>query len=547
MPGQASTENVPRRAPARDTAAASSSPALAPRGGYLHIGPDWRITFAHLEGGRSADVDGKTLVGRVLWELYPSVVGTPFEAAYRATMADRKPRTFEATYGAGAEKLRLENRLFPAGDGIALYYEDVSRRKRIEAQLDRRERQQEAVARLGLAALERHDVAGLFEEAVREVAVGLEVELAKLVELQPDGRTLLLRAGLGWEPGLVGSATVPADEHSQSGYALKAHGPVIVEDLPNDKRFAGPPLLLEHGVVSGLSVLIGPQDQPWGVLGAHTRQRRAFNQDDLNFLQAVANLLGAALARRAVEEELRRHRADLEGLVRERTRDLEQSNRELEAFSYSVSHDLRTPLRAIDGFSQLLLRQHGALLPPEGQGLLERVRESAQRMGHLIESLLSLSRIGRRELAPRDVDLSALAAQVLDELAAAEPGRRVERAIQPGLVARGDPDLLRILLDNLLGNAWKFTAGKPKARIEVGREGEAFVVRDNGAGFDLAHAGRLFEPFQRLHGDTEFQGTGIGLAIVARIVQRHHGRVWAEARPGKGATFRFTLDAARRP
>ena len=519
--------------------------ALAPmQGGYLHIGPDWRIAAAHLSGGRDIDTQGQRLVGKVLWDIYPDIAGTPFEAAYRATMADRQARTVEASYG--PERRILRNHLFPAGDGMALFYEDVGDRRALAVQLERRNRQQEAVARLGVAALEAVDAQDLIERAVREVAGALDVEFAKYVEPRGDGAsTLVMRAGVGWRPGVVGMATLSAETGSQAGYALQAHGPVIVTDLAQETRFAPQPLFVEHGIVSGISVLVGPRDRPLGVLGAHSLERRAFNPDDLNFLQAVANLLAAALARQRIEAELRRHRDDLEGLVRERTRLLEASNRELEAFSYSVSHDLRTPLRGIDGYSQLLVQQHGHLLPPSGQALLGKVREAAQRMGHLIESLLALGRVGRRTLSPARVDLSAVADAILDELAAADPGRRVQRAVQPDLVAEGDPDLLRIALANLLGNAWKFSAGRRTARIEVGRDGGdgAFFVRDNGAGFDLAHAGRLFEPFQRLHSSEEFEGTGIGLALVLRIVQRHHGRVWAEAQPGQGATFRFTLGA----
>jgi signal transduction histidine kinase len=461
-------------------------------------------------------------------------------------MADRQPRTFEAVYG--PDGVRLENRLFPAGDGIALYYQDVTAHQAVEENLERREHQQESVARLGLVALDSAPIGTLLDQAVREVAIGLGTEFSKFVEVQSGGTTLLLRAGVGWHPGLVGTATVPMDARSQSGYALQAHGPVIVEDLPHDARFSAPPLLLEHGVVSGLSVLVGPRDAPLGVLGAHTAVRRRFDQDDLNFLQAVANLLGAAISRHAIETELRRHRANLEGLVRDRTRLLEQSNRELEAFSYSVSHDLRTPLRAIDGFSGLLARQYGPSLPPAAQGLLEKVREGAQRMGHLIESLLALARIGRQELVASPIDVSRVATDVLQETAARDPDRRVQWTVQPGLMAEGDPNLVRALLDNLLGNAWKFTATRSKAHIEVGQVADgSFFVRDDGAGFDPQHASRLFEPFQRLHHTTQFEGTGVGLAIVQRIAQRHGGTVWAESKAGKGATFWFTLAHAAAP
>ncbi|MGE3933475.1 MAG: ATP-binding protein [Rhodospirillaceae bacterium] len=224
---------------------------------------------------------------------------------------------------------------------------------------------------------------------------------------------------------------------------------------------------------------------------------------------------------------------------------LDQTNRELEAFSYSVSHDLRAPLRAIDGFSQALLEDYADKVDDAGRDYLNRVRAATQRMGELIDDLLKLARVTRTEMDTADVDLSALAREVAAEVGAREPGRDVELTVEPGIVVHGDPRLLRVALENLLGNAWKFTGGRGPARIAFGRRessGETVVfVRDNGAGFDMAYAGKLFGAFQRLHGAREFPGTGIGLATVQRIVHKHGGRIWADAEPGKGATFSFTL------
>jgi signal transduction histidine kinase len=222
--------------------------------------------------------------------------------------------------------------------------------------------------------------------------------------------------------------------------------------------------------------------------------------------------------------------------------ELEWKNKELEAFSYSVSHDLRAPLRGIDGFSQALLEDHSDALAPVAQDYLRRVRSAAQRMGELIDDLLQLSRVGRAPLVRQRVDLSALAQAVVAGLRRAAPERTVAVTIADGLVADGDPGLLRALLENLLGNAWKFTANSAAAAIRLEAAGETgFVVRDNGVGFDMAYADKLFAPFQRLHSDAEFPGTGIGLATVRRIVDRHGGRAWAEAEPGRGAAIYWTL------
>jgi signal transduction histidine kinase len=239
-----------------------------------------------------------------------------------------------------------------------------------------------------------------------------------------------------------------------------------------------------------------------------------------------------------------RTHVDLARMRRKLVTELEGANRELEAFSYSVSHDLRAPLRAIDGFAAMLVEDHAAALNDEARGYLDRVRNAAGRMSSLIDAFLELARISRAALTKTDVDLSALATEVASDLRAAQPEREVTVAIEPRLTARGDRRLLTVALVNLLGNAWKFTSRTPAARIEVARhagERHAFVVRDNGAGFDPGRATRLFAPFQRFHQADDFPGTGVGLATVQRVIARHGGRIWAEAAVGRGAAFFFTL------
>lgn len=236
-----------------------------------------------------------------------------------------------------------------------------------------------------------------------------------------------------------------------------------------------------------------------------------------------------------------RAREDLEDANRE----LEGTNRELEAFSYSVSHDLRAPLRTIDGFSQILQEDYEDRLDADGVDYLGRVRAASKHMAGLIDDLLDLSRVGRRPLRRESVDLGDLASGIVEDLRMSEPGRKVEFVAEENVAAWADVGLLKVALENLLGNAWKFTSREPEARIEfgVGEEGGRpfYYVRDNGAGFDQAYSDKLFGAFQRLHAQDEFEGTGIGLATVARIVHRHGGRVWAEGRVGEGATFYFTL------
>ncbi len=248
------------------------------------------------------------------------------------------------------------------------------------------------------------------------------------------------------------------------------------------------------------------------------------------------------------EDEVRSFNADLERRVSERTAELTAANKELESFAYSISHDLRAPLRGIDGFSHLLAEEYGDTLDETGRGYLDRVRRAAQRMGTLIDDILELSRVTRLEMRRMQVDLSQIATEVLDERTRAAPGHRVECIIAPDCQAFGDPQLLRVMLQNLLENAWKYSGKEAAPKIEFGHEAlggeKVHFVRDNGVGFDMKYADRLFTPFQRLHKPEEFEGTGIGLATVARIVHRHGGRVWAESAVGAGTTLRFTLGRA---
>jgi signal transduction histidine kinase len=306
-------------------------------------------------------------------------------------------------------------------------------------------------------------------------------------------------------------------------------------------------------------LLVGAR--PIGLLSVQSYELNAYTPEHLEFLDLAGYQVATAIENARLFEDVQRElferqraeaalqelNAELEERVQERTAQMEKAMLELEAFSYSVSHDLRAPLRAIDGYTRFLLEDYASRLDDEGLVFLNNVRKSAQRMGALIEDLLNLSWVTRSELRLETTALSEMAAEILARLQEDHPTRKVEAHVQPGLTAQGDARLLRLAMQNLLDNAWKFTARNQDApaRIEFGaldKDGErVYYVRDNGAGFDMRYSHNLFKPFSRLHGVEEFEGTGIGLASVKRVIERHGGRVSAESTPGQGAVFWFTI------
>jgi light-regulated signal transduction histidine kinase (bacteriophytochrome) len=299
------------------------------------------------------------------------------------------------------------------------------------------------------------------------------------------------------------------------------------------------------------SLLIVPirSADPIGAIGSYWAAPHRASESEIKLLQALADSASVAM------ENIRLCDA-LEQRIEERTAQLEAANRELATFSYSVSHDLQAPLRRMIGFSELLVEQYAARLDAIGCDYLERLHAGARSMSEIVEALLQLSRLGQAALTRTQVDLSELAEQIVAELRRDEPSRKVTVNIEPALIANADRDLARIVLENLLRNAWKFTIGRADANIAVGPAGEhpaapagqtGYCVRDNGAGFSMEHAGELFLPFRRLHSGAEFPGTGVGLATVQRIVDRHGGVVWAEGAVGEGAAFFWSFGSERAP
>jgi signal transduction histidine kinase len=351
--------------------------------------------------------------------------------------------------------------------------------------------------------------------------------------------------------------SLPVAETSMVGWSIINRQARVALDVGDDAVRFDNPLLPETSSEVALPLI--SRGECIGALTFQSIAGAAFTLEDIAVLQSMSDLLANAInnarlydklqrelvVRKQAEAEVRTLNAELELRVEERTAELKAANRELEAFSYSVSHDLRAPLRAMDGFSRILARQYENLLDDDGRHLLQRVRQNAEQMAELIDDMLRLSRITRADLRITRVDLTSMAREILESMHTAEPDRNVEIKVTSGLRVNADERLLRVALENLIGNAWKFTSKTDKACIEIGVDvvgnEPIFFVKDNGVGFSMEYANKLFGPFQRLHTVEEFPGTGIGLAIVQRIFNRHGGRIWAESKPGEGASFYFTL------
>ncbi|MGE6757292.1 PAS domain S-box protein [Corallococcus interemptor] len=380
------------------------------------------------------------------------------------------------------------------------------------------------------------------EAQLREYAERLEAlhaidrAILQAVSLQDVARTALssLRRLIGCEEASLLIAE-PGEEVSR--WTVSAEAPDTLRHERPRSASEAPPRERPQWLELPLTLRGGRR----GALQLSSTREGGFNGMATQVAEEVAAQVAIALEQGRLRRELELHAGSLEAQVTARTTELQEANAQLEAFSYSVSHDLRAPLRGIDGFLRLVEEDVAGALSERGRGYLARVRAAAGRMGQLIDDLLKLSRLSRAPLERGDVDVSGLAASVADELRARDPTRAVEVSIRPGLRARADNRLLRVAFENLLGNAWKFTGRRETGHIQVGKADGAFFVRDDGAGFDMAYSDKLFAPFQRLHDATAYPGTGIGLATVQRIVRRHGGRLWTEAAVDQGATFYFTL------
>jgi signal transduction histidine kinase len=436
---------------------------------------------------------------------------------------------------------------------------EMAERKRAEKKIERQNQRLKVLREIDLAILAADSLENIVGAALSHIRELIDCRRASIsLFYWGTNEAVIFNVSMTGETSIPKGTRMPLALFQDMIQTLSKNQLVLINDL---SALADPPPQIQSHITNGLhSMCLLPlfsQNSLIGSFSLFSEIPDFFDEEKINLGREVANQIAIAITQSNLLKELRDLNAKLEERVVERTAQLQTSNKELESFSYSVSHDLRAPLRAISGFSEALNDEYADVLGEDGKHYLTRIQGNTRRMGQLIDDLLSLASITRRELKQQDVDLSKLAGEIADELRAQEPQRRVEFEIEEQARARGDAGLLKIVLANLLGNAWKFTSALAEAKIQFGvldqtplsqdengekRQGEkVFFVRDNGAGFNMTYANKLFGAFQRLHSVAEFPGTGIGLATVQRIIHRHGGRIWAEAEVDKGAAFFFVF------
>ncbi|MDO8458979.1 MAG: PAS domain S-box protein [Burkholderiaceae bacterium] len=471
--------------------------------GFCLIDKAWKFTFVNGQAERMLKRRRKDILGKTLWQEFPEAAGTCMERNYRAALEEQRTNRFEAFYQSLDKWFDVH--VYPTEAGLAVYFQDITQRRLEQAQLRLLET---AVSRLNdivvITEAEAFDDAGPRIVFVND-AFERHTGYSRAEALGNTSRLL-------WGPKTQRAELDRIRAAMEKWQAVRAE--IVIYTKAGQERW--------------LETDITPIADETGRFTHWVAVERDITE------------------RRQQREEILSLNGELEERVLLRTAQLARANQELESFAYSVSHDLRSPLNTIHGFSQLLLKIEADKVSEKGKHYLDRIRAGVEQMSNLIEGLLTLAHLSREQIKSDQVDLSAVARLVALDLREREPQRQAQVHIQDGLNAQGDPRLLLAVFQNLLGNAWKFTSRQGQARIEVGSQPDTdgdtiFFVRDNGAGFDMAFAHKLFGTFERLHSPGDFSGTGIGLATVKRVIERHGGRVWAESKLNEGASFYFTL------
>ena len=473
---------------------------------FFLLNDQWQFLFVNPQAARLLHRSPQSLMGTCIWDEFPGTRGSIVEDRFRQALQDNLPQRFEFYYAPFELWFRIN--AYATEDGLAIYFQDITAEREAAAQLKLLET---AVSRLNDMVI-INDMPRTPDELPRVVFVNTAFTARSGYEIEDV---------LGHPLTFFKGSQTSAEEMNRVASEMRLLQPVRSEMIVYSKR--GVPLWVEMEIAPIFNN--AGRATHWVTVCRDISERKA-SQD------AILQL-----------------NADLENRVALRTAELRAANEELDAFSYSVSHDLRSPLNTIDGFSQMLQKYDSANLSDKGQHYLRRIRGGAQQMNELILGLLGLARLSQEPMKVQPVDLSAIARRVVLELRDQAPAREVDIIIQDALLTHADPLQMRVVLQNLIGNAWKFTGQQAQARIEIGCDeagadaSPVYFIRDNGAGFDMAFANKLFKIFERLHPSADFSGTGVGLTIVKRVVNRHGGKVWAHSTAGQGATFYFTLAA----
>jgi PAS domain S-box-containing protein len=519
----------------------------------------WSPGAERMTGYRNQDI-----FGRSISTLYP-----PDEVTAQAPQRALAQAAAEGHFGEEAYRMRKDGSLFIInmslrpllGDGgnltgFSSICRDVTEQKMAQNKISHLNRLYALLSRVNTTIVRVKSRQELFNDICRAVVDDGSFPAAWIGLADLETQRVVPAAWHGTLEGYLEGLTVTLDDtptgQGPIGSVMRSGSSFICNDIQNNPRMAPwRDAALSEGFRSVTSLPIRLREKIIGTLTIYSGESFFFDADEITLLEEVADDLSFALhtmeeeqQRRRAEEELHRLNEELEERVRQRTADLELANSELESFNYSVSHDLRSPLTVINGFSQTLTEE--CPLPDEKcHFYVERIKVATNRMAKLIDDLLNLTRVNRKQIQRTPIDLSSMALSVVQELRLRSPGRNVDFSVTGELQIEADPSLMRLALVNLLGNAWKYSSPRENPRVELGatvHDGRpCFYVRDNGVGFNMKYSDKLFKPFERLHSLEDFEGSGIGLATVKRILNRHGGTVWAEAAPGEGATFYFTL------